>query len=219
MSRGMTPASVPTNVCNTFIIVEHSLAPLVAGHPRRRCGNQGSQSTCQDTSVSSLLLVLKAPLEVIHHDFPCVHREIRVIKGPVKLLLCHRLIGGIVIWCQIFVCKTFCSLDSLLGIENEHSLEKIDGLEQKLVSKTFLKKGELQRGSLPHGSAFLNLSFKGCLSRFGKDWTNLSVYILGQPTARLKVINDSLTFSLAMVWITSSGGVPSSSVMIENWLT
>lgn len=28
-----------------------------------------------------------------------------------------------------------------------------------------------------------------------------------------------LTFSLAMVCMTSSGGVPSSSVMIENWLT
>jgi hypothetical protein len=27
------------------------------------------------------------------------------------------------------------------------------------------------------------------------------------------------TFSLQMVWMTSSGGVPSSSVMIENWLT
>ena len=29
----------------------------------------------------------------------------------------------------------------------------------------------------------------------------------------------TLTFSLAIVWMTSSGGVPKSSVMIENWWT
>jgi hypothetical protein len=34
-----------------------------------------------------------------------------------------------------------------------------------------------------------------------------------------KDTDRSLTFSLAMVWMTSSGGVPSSSVMMENWLT
>lgn len=30
---------------------------------------------------------------------------------------------------------------------------------------------------------------------------------------------QGLTFSLQMVWMTSSGGVPRSSVMMENWLT
>jgi len=31
------------------------------------------------------------------------------------------------------------------------------------------------RGNIPNGSAFRNLSFNGCLSRFGSDWTNLKV--------------------------------------------
>lgn len=51
------------------------------------------------------------------------------------------------------------------------------------------------------GSALGNFVANGTFSRLGRLWTNRRV------------------FSLAMVWITSSGGVPRSSVMIENWLT
>ncbi|KAJ1938896.1 hypothetical protein EC988_007455, partial [Linderina pennispora] len=51
------------------------------------------------------------------------------------------------------------------------------------------------------GSMVRNRSLNGTGSRCGSDCTNRSV------------------FSLPMVWMTSSGGVPSSSVMIENWWT
>jgi hypothetical protein len=30
---------------------------------------------------------------------------------------------------------------------------------------------------VPKGSAFRNLSFSGCLSRLGRDWTNRRVWI------------------------------------------
>lgn len=71
---------------------------------------------------------------------------------------------------------------------------------------------------LPRGSAFLNLLLNGCRSRFGNDWTKRRVWEGCQPPPGSPDV-ESITFSLPMVCITSSGGVPKSSVMMENWLT
>ena len=72
---------------------------------------------------------------------------------------------------------------------------------------------------IPCGSAFLNLFFNGCRSRFGRDCTNLSVCkkpIISTTATRFRILFVILTFSLQIVEITSSGGVPNNSVMIEN---
>ena len=69
------------------------------------------------------------------------------------------------------------------------------------------------KSSIPRGSAFLNLFVKGCLSRFGRDCTNRRVYPSWSVTS-LSAGVDRLTFSLPMVWMTSSGGVPRSSVIL-----
>ncbi len=55
---------------------------------------------------------------------------------------------------------------------------------------------------------------KGIFSRFGRLWTKRSVY--KHMSLQVRIRHDMLTFSLAMVCMTSSGGVPSNSVMIEN---
>jgi len=66
------------------------------------------------------------------------------------------------------------------------------------------------------GSALGNLVWNGTFSLFGKDWTNRRVWLLAKTLVSHVEVR---TFSEAMVWITSAGGVPSSSVMMENWLT
>lgn len=76
---------------------------------------------------------------------------------------------------------------------------------------------------IPDGSAFLNLFLRGCRSRLGSDLTNRRVC---HVFARISIFHNKdgmsssrHTFSLAIVLITSSGGVPNNSVMMENWFT
>ena len=81
---------------------------------------------------------------------------------------------------------------------------------------------EKMPGVSPSGSAFVKRFLSGCRSRLGNDCTNLNVYRgRKRPRRRRKTgVGDSArTFSLQMVWSTSSGGLPKSSVMMENWLT
>lgn len=58
-------------------------------------------------------------------------------------------------------------------------------------------------------------------SRLGRDWTNRNVCEQEKSQFCHMESHDEgrLTFSLQMVWMTSSGGVPNNSVMMENWLT
>jgi hypothetical protein len=67
-----------------------------------------------------------SPRFSIHHDLPGIHRKVGVIERPIKLLLGLRLVGRVVVGREVFVRKCFPSADSLLGIENEHSLQEID---------------------------------------------------------------------------------------------
>lgn len=56
------------------------------------------------------------------------------------------------------MCKSIGSTDSLLGVENEHTLEEINGCV-RLV--TFSKMAIGAAGYIPSGSAFLNLVTNG----------------------------------------------------------
>lgn len=107
--------------------------------------------------------------------------------------------------------KCVTSSYPLSGIENKHVLQEIDGCEKELELYSVPWKIEI----LPAGSAFLNLLLKGRRSRFGNDCTKRNVYkTLGKPPMHTQW--EFLTFSLQIVWITSSGGVPNNSVIIEN---
>jgi hypothetical protein len=107
----------------------------------------------------------------IHHNLPCVDWQVSIVERPVKLLLSHRLIGRVVVWRKVFVRKGLCCCDALLGVEDQHSLEEVDCYEKRQLCPS---EGGLRR--IPKGSALLNLSFKGCLSRLGNDCTNRNVY-------------------------------------------
>jgi len=62
----------------------------------------------------------------VHHDFPRIHREIRIIKRPVELLLRDWLIRGVVVRGKVFVCEGIGCLDTLSGVEHKHLFEEID---------------------------------------------------------------------------------------------
>lgn len=62
---------------------------------------------------------------IIHHDLPCVHRQIRVVKRPIELLLRFRLVGRVVVGGEVFMCKAIASADSFLGIKYQHPLQKV----------------------------------------------------------------------------------------------
>ena len=65
----------------------------------------------------------------LHHDFPGINREVGVVKRPIELLLCLRLIGRVVVWGEVWVSKSLLSLDTFPGVEDQHVLKKIDGCE------------------------------------------------------------------------------------------
>ena len=66
----------------------------------------------------------------IHHDLPGIYRQVCVVEGPIELLFCNRLIGGVVVWRKIRIGKGVASLDAFPGVEYQHALEKFNGCER-----------------------------------------------------------------------------------------
>lgn len=62
---------------------------------------------------------------IIHHDLPCVHWQIRVVKRPIELLLRFRLVGRVVVGGEVFMCKAIAGADSFLGVKYQHPLQKV----------------------------------------------------------------------------------------------
>lgn len=62
-----------------------------------------------------------------HHDLPCIDRQISIVEAPVKLLVGNGLIGGVVVGAEVLVGEGVSCGDTLLGVENEHPLEEVDG--------------------------------------------------------------------------------------------
>lgn len=56
----------------------------------------------------------------LHHDFPCVYGQIGIVERPIKLLLCNRLVGRVVVRGQVRVGEGLLRSDALLRIEDEH---------------------------------------------------------------------------------------------------
>jgi hypothetical protein len=99
---------------------------------------------------------------------------------------------------DVFMRQSFGGCYPFPGIEDEHLVQEIKGFNIDVRFRAKLRK---DKDSSPVSSVVLNFCENGTRCLFGRLWTNLKV------------------FSEAMVAITSSGGVPSSSVMIENWWT
>jgi len=89
----------------------------------RRYDSRGSPSTC-----GCQIVYPDISLEIwyIHHDFPGVNWQVRIVKRPVELLLCCWLICRVVIRRQILMCQTRFRRNPFLRIKDKHSLEKIN---------------------------------------------------------------------------------------------
>lgn len=62
-----------------------------------------------------------------HHDLPRVYREVGVVETPVELLLGNGLVAGVVVRGEVLVSQSLGRRYSLLGVEDEHLLQEIDG--------------------------------------------------------------------------------------------
>lgn len=63
----------------------------------------------------------------IHHDFPRIHRQVRVVERPIELFLSRRLVCGVVVWGEVLMREGVGGLDTFPGVENEHLFEEING--------------------------------------------------------------------------------------------
>lgn len=61
----------------------------------------------------------------VHHDLPCVHREISIIETPVELLSGDGLVRGVVVWGNILMCQGLRGVYPFSGIENKHFFEQV----------------------------------------------------------------------------------------------
>lgn len=61
----------------------------------------------------------------VHHDLPCVYREVCIVEAPIKLFRSDRLISWIMIWRDILVRKRCGSIYTFSWIEDQHLLQKI----------------------------------------------------------------------------------------------
>ena len=100
------------------------LAQGRAQHPRfgRCCGSRESPSTWSNSVSKPQGLWYTND---IHHDLPGVHRQIRIVERPVEFLLCLGLVGGIVVGSKVLVRQSLTGADSLLGVKDQHSFQKV----------------------------------------------------------------------------------------------
>lgn len=116
---------------------DHRVVVVVAAvgwPPRPRCDSPESPSTCpfRDSELATLYFPITCrrfpvPGLLVHHNLPCVHRQVRVVERPVELLLRHRLVGRVVIRREVFVRESVACSHSCSRVEDEHSLEEVDG--------------------------------------------------------------------------------------------
>ena len=62
----------------------------------------------------------------LHHDLPRVNRQVGIIETPIKLLFGDGLVCGIVVGCQVLMGEGVGGCYALLGVEDEHTFQKID---------------------------------------------------------------------------------------------
>ena len=63
--------------------------------------------------------------ESVHHNLPCIHRQVRIVERPVEFLLRFRFVGWVVVRREVFVRKPITGANSLLRIKDQHALQKI----------------------------------------------------------------------------------------------
>lgn len=61
-----------------------------------------------------------------HHNLPCVNWQIGIIKAPVELDLSNRLVCWVMVRRKVLVRQRLGSCYPLLGVEDQHALEKVD---------------------------------------------------------------------------------------------
>jgi hypothetical protein len=132
---------------------------------------------------------------------------------------------------EVLVREGVGRVDTLPGVEDEHGLEEVERLRVRTAE--LLREGDALplREGLDETEGLLRSegSGKGTARRMRKWKGRMAEEKAGREerkerkdkvsTSRREEKEVKRTFSLQMVWMTSSGGVPRSSVMIENWLT
>lgn len=138
----------------------------------------------------------------VHHHLPAVDRQVGVVEAPVELFLSRRLIRRVVVRLKEGVGERLGRRDARPGVEDKHLLEQIDRCRRSL--RELLR----ERDAL---ALWQRLDEAERLT--GVEESKIS-----RSSGRERP-SEERTFSEQMVLMTSSGGVPISSVMIENWLT
>lgn len=74
----------------------------------------------------------------IHHNLPCVDRQVGVVETPIKLLLGNRLISGVMVRAKVVMGERLGCRNALLGVEDEHPLKKVDSCSKSSVDNTIV---------------------------------------------------------------------------------
>lgn len=63
----------------------------------------------------------------LHHDLPCINRQIGVVETPVEFFLSHRLVCRVMVGRKVVVSESLSGSYSLLGVKDKHAFEKVNG--------------------------------------------------------------------------------------------
>lgn len=91
----------------------------------RRCGSRESPSTYQPLRLIIYLPAKDSNHSYLHHNLPCVNRQVSVVETPVELLLGDGLIRGIVVRCKVLVAQGLGGCYPRLGVKDQHALQQI----------------------------------------------------------------------------------------------
>jgi len=61
----------------------------------------------------------------VHHDLPGINGQIGIVETPIEHLGGSRLIGGVVVGCEVLVRESLGSGDTGARVEYQHLLEQV----------------------------------------------------------------------------------------------
>lgn len=75
--------------------------------------------------VSHLYVCKNSSQSYLHHNFPCVNGQVRIVETPIELFFRDRLICGVVVRCKVLVAQGLSGCYPRLGVKDQHALQQV----------------------------------------------------------------------------------------------
>lgn len=126
----ITPPAVPARF---LVLPVPQQGPLPKASLVRRPGESLKNETCKNQTARQD--VWHTQDFTVHHDLPCINREICIVETPIELFTRDGLVRWVVVRRYILMCQGIRCTYPFSGIKDKHFLQEIKRLSIDVLSK------------------------------------------------------------------------------------